>query len=154
MEKLLDRKTLMISTRGLDGEPAISYAPFVQVEGKFYIYLSKAAEHYHNIEKYMRVAIMMIQDEADTQMQFARERLSFKCNAKKLEIVDDSIWNKFDERFSAGMMNALRGLDFDMFELEVLEGRLVQGFGKAFNIKVINNEWQLEAVAGKGHRSK
>ncbi len=50
MENLLkNQKSLMISSLGKDNNPEISYAPFVMIDNKIYLYLSKAANHYYNL---------------------------------------------------------------------------------------------------------
>lgn len=37
------------------------------------------------------------------------------------------------------MIDLLRGLDFSLFELTPLEGRYVVGFGKAFDVNLLEN---------------
>lgn len=61
------RKTIVISSNDADGTPFISYAPFVQHEGKLYIYISAIAEHYDFIEQNETIQIMMLADEQDTK---------------------------------------------------------------------------------------
>ena len=50
------------------------------------------------------------------------------------------------------MMMVLKTLDFDFFELVPLKGRLVKGFGQAFNISLNNSEFQLTQVTSIGHK--
>lgn len=87
MEKLLEQKTIMISSLTEAGEPFISYAPFAKVGEKLYIYLSKTAEHYNNIVKHPKISIMFIKDEAAAKTVFARARLSFSATATRKETV-------------------------------------------------------------------
>ncbi len=151
MEKLLEKQTLMMSTLGEGQIPAISYAPFVKIEDKVYIYISKAANHYHNLLNNPHAAIMMIEDEAEAKVQFARCRLSFNCIATKLDVVNEEAWTMFNERFDEKMMVSLSNLDFDMFELQIKDGRLVKGFGQAFDITIHEGKMKLEQVTGMGH---
>ncbi|MGL4106705.1 HugZ family protein [Clostridium sp. LP20] len=153
MEKLLNKqKTLIISALDKDNKARISYSPFVLDGGKFYIYISKIAEHYNNIVNNNEISIMIIEDEQNVDITFARERVSFKGTARVLED-NQKIIDKFSERQGKSIMDVLVGLDFDVFEIEVSEGRLVKGFGKAFDVKMVDGEFVTEAVViDKGHK--
>ncbi|MGX4600520.1 HugZ family pyridoxamine 5'-phosphate oxidase [Faecalimicrobium sp. JNUCC 81] len=154
MEQLLkNQKSLMISSIDKDNNPAISYAPFVMIGEKIYVYLSKAANHYYNLRDNKKCAVMIIEDESLAQTIFARARLSFDCEAKIVEDVSEDVFNKFDEVHDAKMMAMFKKMDFDMFELDIIQGRLVKGFGQAFDIKFVNGEIQSEQVTGIGHRN-
>lgn len=155
MEQLFNQKTIMISSLTQEGEPFISYAPFVKVEDKVYIYLSKAAEHYFNLLKNPNVAIMMIEDEAKAKTVFARARLSFKATATMMKEVPENIWEAFEEAQGKQMVQMLRKMDFDMFELQLHQGRLVKGFGQAYDVELKDGEWvQKQLTEGFGHRIK
>ncbi|WP_055070468.1 HugZ family protein [Clostridium massiliamazoniense] len=146
MEKLLNKqRTLMISSLDKDNKARISYSPFVNIEDKFYIYISKIAEHYNNIVNNPEVSIMIIEDEQDVDITFARERVSFNGTAKILKD-NEAIIEKLSERQGKSIMDVLVGLDFDVFEIEVKEGRLVKGFGKAFDVKFEDGRFVTKAV--------
>ena len=151
MEQLFKQKSLMISSLTEMGEPFISYAPFAKVGEKIYIYISEAAEHYYNISRNPKIAIMLIEDEAAAKTVFARCRVSFNATARKMEEVSDTIWEAFENVQGQEMLQVLKTLDFDMFELELHHGRLVKGFGKAYNIQFKDGEWIQEQVTGIGH---
>lgn len=155
MEKILkNQKSIMISSLNKDKEASISYAPFAMKENKKYIYISKTAQHYYNLLNHNKCSVMAIEDEKDSKSIFARERVSFNCEAKKLETVDESIFTLFDEVQGAQMMMVLKTMDFDMFELSLINGRLVKGFGKAFDIEIYDGEFKINQVTGIGHPSK
>ena len=155
MEQLFNQKTIMISSLNEGGEPFISYAPFVKVEDKVYIYLSRAAEHYFNLLKNPNVSIMMIEDEAVAKTVFARARVSFKATATMMKEVPENIWETFGEVQGKEMVQMLRKMDFDMFELQLHKGRLVKGFGKAYDVELRNGEWvQTQVTEGFGHSMK
>lgn len=146
MEKILNKqKTLIISSLDNDNKARISYSPFVFDGGKFYIYISKIAEHYNNIVNNNEISIMIIEDEQDVDITFARERISFSGIARIVKDRQDII-DAFSKRQGKSIMDVLVGLDFDLFEIEVSEGRLVKGFGKAFDVKVIDGEFVTEIV--------
>ena len=60
-------KTLVLSTTDENGRPFISYAPFVKMGGKFYIYISRIANHYRHLEERSAVDVMLIADEAESR---------------------------------------------------------------------------------------
>lgn len=154
MENLLkNQKSLMISSIDKDNNPVISYAPFVMIGEKIYVYLSKVADHYYNLRDNKKCSVMLIEDESLAKTIFARARLSFDCEAKMLEEVSESVFDKFDEVHDAKMMAIFKNMDFYMFELDIKLGRLVKGFGQAFEIKFVNGEIQSEQVTGIGHRN-
>ncbi|MDB8551028.1 HugZ family protein [Turicibacter sanguinis] len=151
METLLNQKSLMISSLNENKMPEISYAPFMMKNQKIYIYISKAAAHYHNLVQNPQCSVMLIEDEAACKTVFARERVSFECIASKVESSKELL-ELFGGRQGAQMMMVLKTLDFDFFELVPLKGRLVKGFGQAFNISLNNGEFQLTQVTSIGHK--
>ncbi|MFD0590368.1 HugZ family protein [Paenibacillus sp. GCM10027627] len=143
-------KSVMLSTIGEDGKPFVSNAPFVEHEGKLYVYISRIANHYRYLEERPEVDVMLIEDEANSKNLFARQRARFVGNASNLgnEGYED-IFEKFEQRFGKNMIGMLRGLDFSLFELTVSEGRYVAGFGLAFDIDLAGERFQH--VARDGH---
>lgn len=128
-------KSIFLSTIALDGAPFLSYAPFVEHEGKVYVYLSRIAEHYRNLEANPAVDVMLIADESATKNIFARERARFKGRAANVGNEGyEEVFAKFEEKFGAPTFNMLRTLDFSLFELELAQGRYVVGFGQAFDV--------------------
>lgn len=153
MENLLkNQKSLMISSLGKDEYPEISYAPFVMLENKIYIYLSKAANHYYNLRDNNKCSVMVIEDESVCKTIFARARVSFTCEANMMDFVSDEVFAKFDEVHDAKMMSMFKKMDFDMFELNIKSGRLVKGFGQAYDIKFVDGKAQLTQVTGIGNQ--
>lgn len=129
------RKTIVISSNDADGNPFISYAPFVQHEGKLYIYISAIAEHYDFIEQSETIQIMMLADEQDTKNLFARERLYLKCTAENIGNDDlETIFEKMTAIHGAQLIQLLRTIDMSIFELTPKDGRYVIGFGQAFTV--------------------
>lgn len=153
MENLLkNQKSLVISSIDKDNNPAISYAPFVMIDEKIYVYLSKAANHYYNLRDNKKCAVMIIEDESEAKTIFARARLSFDCESKMLDEVSEDVFTKFDEIHDPKMMAMFKKMDFNMFELDIKVGRLVKGFGQAFEIKFVNGEVKSTQVTGAGEK--
>lgn len=156
MKDLLDRKkTLMISSLDIHGEPSISYSTYVLEKDKIYIYISKTAPHYENIEKNKKIDVMILDDENESASLFARKRVSFKCIAEKLNKDYDKVIDLFKVIHGNNIINTLEKLDFDIFELTILNGRLVKGFGRAYNIMPNNGDFIIEQLTDKdvkGHK--
>lgn len=94
---------------------------------------------------------MMIENEATCKTIFARARLSFECMASKIESTEELL-DLFGERHGRQMMMVLKTLDFDFFELSLVQGRLVKGFGQAFDVTLKDGEFDLTQVAVTGHK--
>ena len=155
MKNLLNtQKTTFMSTLDENNFPQASYAPFVIKEDKMYIYISRITEHYRNLMSNDKISVMIIEDESNSQILFARKRVSFTGTAKKVDSVSDDVLEKFDENHTKKMMDVLKGMDFNFFEISLSKGRLVEGFGKAFDLKYINGDWAQEHVVLDGHKSK
>lgn len=152
MEKLLKQKSVMISSMNQEQFPEVSYAPFMIKENKIYLYLSKAANHYHNLTIKPQCSVMAIEDEETSKNVFARNRVVFSCSAHKMENVEESLLEEFTQIHGAQIMMVLKTLDFDLFELKIEKGRLVKGFGQAFDITIEDNEFKLNQVMGMGHK--
>ncbi|WP_317368092.1 pyridoxamine 5'-phosphate oxidase family protein [uncultured Tyzzerella sp.] len=147
-ELLASKKTTFISSINEDNTPQASYAPYVIINDKMYIYISKVAEHYKNLESNKNTSVMVIEDETNSPVLFARKRVTFKGEATKISQVSDEIKTKFEKIHSKNMMDVLYKMDFDFFEIKLIEGRLVEGFGKAFNLTYNSNtnDWEQEHI--------
>ncbi|MFJ7753096.1 HugZ family protein [Peribacillus muralis] len=142
--------TMVISTKDDNGDPFISYAPFVQHEGKFYIYISKISDHYQFIEANQLISIMLLADEQGSPNLFALERVRFQCTAVNIgNEGHEDIFSKFSENHGAPMMGVLRGLDLSLFELTPIDGRYVIGFGQAFSIDLAGDKFDHVVVDKK-----
>lgn len=132
---IAQKKTVMLSLIDELGQPFASIAACVQHNGKFYVYISKIAEHFQLLEKASVVDALFVADEAVTPNHFATERVRWQCKTALLgNEGHEGVFAKFDEVHNAKMMTVLKGLDFSLFELMPLQGRYVVGFGKAFDL--------------------
>lgn len=141
MENLIkNNKTLIISSLDKENNARISYSPFVYMNNNLYIYISKVAEHYNNILNNGNISVMIIEDEKDAKETFARNRVSFSGKATRIED-NEEILDEFSKKQGENIMNMLRKMDFNIFEISIEKGRYVEGFGKAFDI--ISKDGQL-----------
>ncbi|MET4559130.1 putative heme iron utilization protein [Lysinibacillus parviboronicapiens] len=134
------KKSCVLSLINAEGKPFSSTTPFVRVNRKFYIYISRIAEHFQLLEQAQFVDVLCVADEAITSNSFAAERARWQCTPKHLgSDGHEEVFAIFDKVHSAPMMKLLRTLDFSLFELTPIEGRYVIGFGKAFDIDIVND---------------
>lgn len=131
-------KTMMMATQTEDATPHISYSPYALIEGKYYVFLSALAAHTRHLVERPQASIMLIEDEQDTRNLYARARLSWVAQASLIErqtpLFDLAIAQL--KARTGQTINLLVSLnDFDLFELAPLHGRLVLGFGQAYQIK-------------------
>lgn len=130
-------KTVILNMLDDQGHPFSSTAPFVEKDGKLYIYISQVAEHYRFIENSEWIDVMIAADESETANPFATERVRFRCRPKNIgNEGHEEVFALFNAQFNEKLLDMLRGLDFSLFELTPAEGRYVVGFGLAFDISI------------------
>lgn len=158
MDSLIEsvQSVILASVDGA-GDPLSSYAPFFVDEScRFYIYISSIAKHTSQIRRSKRASVMLIEDESVTENLFARKRLTVDCQALIVDR-DSSDWmhiiSKMESRHGETMSYLKELVDFDLFKLTPGEGRLVLGFGRAYEVSGESLK-DIGYVGGGGHRSK
>ncbi len=136
-ELIQNQKTLLLASRSADGNPAISYAPYVRAAGIFYIFVSHLAKHTQNLLCVPLASVLFIESETAADNLFARKRLTFDCQVMEIDRGDpvfEAILSLMTEQFG-NTVAVLRGLaDFHLLALKPESGQLIAGFGKAFAI--------------------
>ena len=131
-------KTLNLSTLDQNNQPRASYAPFVEDEdGCFYIFVSQLASHTQDLLINSEASILLLEDEKETRQIFARQRISYQCQAEIIEADESSYEEQLDamEKRFGNVVELLRTLpDFLLFRLKPYEGQYVKGFGKAYKL--------------------
>ncbi len=142
-------KTAILATVDKDGFPCASYSPFVSIEGKNYIYISKIADHYSNLENNSKLEVLFLADEATSKILTARKRVRFKATAKKLPRNIENFEHIMD-KFQENMVNTMKMIrtmgDFNLFEINFTEGSYVKGFGQAYKIKPYDESFLTEPI--------
>lgn len=147
-------ESLMLGTVDSEGNPNVSYTPFVIDEEKnIYVFVSGMSVHTNNLHANAKASAMFVEDEKEAKQIFARRRLTYDCTAS-LVGKDNSEWtliaDRFAERFG-GIIDALRSLpDFRIFKLTPYKGLFVIGFGAAYRISGENID-ELMHISGNGH---
>ncbi len=137
---IASQKTLLLSTVTETNQPEISYAPYVRDEqGSFYIFISELASHTRNLLKNKNASIMFIKPESEVRELFARERITFNCDAIEIapeDVVFEQQLYSFHRNFGE-IVTLIKSLtDFHLFALRPVSGQYVVGFGKAFKINM------------------
>jgi len=133
-----DHMTLVMATVDEQGVPNASYAPYVEVEGRFYIYVSELAAHTRNLLDRSDVSVFFVENESLANHPFGRRRVTYQCKAH--EIVRESeqfasTMPRFAEKFGSLIDKTLFHLnDFHLFGLQPVDAVYVQGFARAFEI--------------------
>ena len=133
-----EMRSLQLSTIGEDGVPHCGYTPYLhQTPNSFYIFVSQLAAHTRNLLANKTVAIMIIADEQSTSQIFARTRVHYLCEAKRIApdhsdyepVLDD--YEQLHGK-TAGLLRQLQ--DFILFQLKPQSGQFVMGFGQAYTL--------------------
>ena len=150
--------SIQIASVDKNGLPEVSYSPSVLDNyNNFYVYVSELSKHTENMLNNCNVSLMIIEDETLADIIFARKRVTFSCQAIPIKRDTEEwldIMNRFQEKFGPMMKQLIKMKDFHLIKLKPSFGRLVYGFGKAFDIQG-NNMDDIVHVKGfnqKGHK--
>lgn len=138
-------QSLMLATQDEEGVSDISSAPYVFIDGCYYIFISELAAHTAHLKNAPQAAILLIEDEAVSRNIFARLRLSWVVMARMLATSEKQyleVMHALEARFGStvGLLKSLP--DFRLCELRPQQGRLISGFGKAYSINA-QDLWSL-----------
>jgi heme iron utilization protein len=153
-------KTLQLGTVSGVGAPDCSVAPWVPatvgavgVSAALYIYVSELSAHTANMRGNGRASALLIEDETTAAHLLARRRLTLHCTAEFLgreHLEFSGAMAAFRTRFGAVMTQLERMHDFHLVRLTPQAGRLVAGFGQAYDVDA--QDWsRLSHVKDQGH---
>lgn len=134
-ELIARTQSVVLATVDAEGNPNSSYAPFVEINNRFYILVSFMARHTKNLAEGRKVSAMFIEDESATKQVYARERLTFDVSASQIERDSDD-WNNIVDKLKkrhgkvVDILNEMT--DFILIELSPVKGAYVNGFGSAY----------------------
>ncbi len=136
-----EHRSAILATVGQQGEPHASYAPFLFYENHFYIFVSELAGHTRNLIQEPKCHLMLLRAEQDSPNLFARQRLSFACQATIVDRQEELFAQALQamrERFGPVMATLESLPDFILFQLSPGDGNFVQGFGRAAKVQLLN----------------
>lgn len=130
-------QTLQLATVDAEGNPNVSYAPFVINHGEYQVLISTVARHARNLQAVPKVSLMLIDDECKSREIFARRRLTFDAESRLVER-DSTEWQSAIAALTQRYGEIVTGLsemgDFKLFSFKPTHGLFVKGFGKAFEV--------------------
>lgn len=129
--------TAILASCNPEHQPEASYAPFIESDRQFYVYLSELAAHTGNLSGSGKCAFMLIESEQTASNPFARKRLSMHCEAVKCPRSSaefDQRMNQFADRFGPFFKNIRELGDFHLFRLTPRSGNYVAGFAQAYTL--------------------
>jgi putative heme iron utilization protein len=149
---LSQTRSLILGTTNADGSPLTSYAPFIINEQRqFTIFTSQLAAHTANLQRTGQASVMLIEDEAAATEVFARQRVTFQCQASLLTRDSEEgqqALADYEARFGK-MVGLLKSLpDFQLFKLQPKSGSLVIGFAQAYTLG--GDRFEIVTRRGRG----
>lgn len=130
--------TVHLATTSADGEPDASIAAaLLDADGAFVIYISGLAVHTHNLRAVPRASVLLIETETATPNPFARPRLTFACTAEPIPReapAHTALVAAFRAKFGPTIDVVATLPDFQFIRLLPHRGRVVAGFGAAFEV--------------------
>ncbi len=149
-------QSVVIGTVDEHGLPFSSYAPFVYVDHRTYIFISDVARHAQNLQRTSNASLLFIEDESKTEQIFARRRISLQATSTMInrdETTFDRVMDAFKQKFSQEILSMLIGMqDFNLYELCTDYGEATFGFGEAYNIGGEQMEELVARKGGSGHK--
>ena len=131
-------RTVILGTASPDGVPDASVAAaLLDATGAFVIYVSGLSAHTRNLRANPRASILLAADEAATPNALARRRLSFSCTAEPVSPASPDhaiLVAALREKFGATIDVVAALPDFQLLRLIPQQGRLVLGFGAAYDL--------------------
>lgn len=130
-------QSMLLSTVDTNAEPFVSYSPYVQDdEGNFYVFISTAVKHSHNINATGKAHIMFLEDESKTDHIYARRRMYFTADAQAVQEDEkvEAIHTLFKKRFGEKVSFFSMMKDSKFYQFIPRDGNFVLGFGAAFKI--------------------
>lgn len=131
-------RTLIMASLTPEGDPYASTAPFIRMDGDFYILISTVAQHGCNLLRSKKVSLLFAEDESNTRQPFARQRITLDASVREVPH-DDRLFlqaiGRLKAHFDAELVASLLEMgDFHLFRLSPVSGSVVMGFGRAYRL--------------------
>ena len=135
--------TIILGTAAPDGAPEASVAAaLLDADGAFVIYISGLAAHTRHLRANPRASVLLLEPEATPGNPLARRRLTFACTAEAIareSAAHADLILSFRQKFGATIDMVSTLPDFQFVRLHPQSGRVVAGFGAAFEVN--QHDW-------------
>jgi hypothetical protein len=130
--------TVILGTAAPDGTPDASVAAtLLEADGAFVIYISGLAAHTRHLRVNPRASVLLLEPENTPGNPLARRRLTFACTAEPVareSSAHAALVLAFRQKFGATIDVVSTLPDFQFVRLQPQSGRVVAGFGAAFEV--------------------
>ena len=127
-----ENSTMVLATKTLNNQAEVSYVPYIYFDHKYYIILGQIATHYQNIMEQKAFQGMIIESEQSAVNTFFRRRVIFNFIYEKI-----NNGNEVVEQFAlkhGELVKTTLSMDFNIFELKLVDARVILGPGQAFRL--------------------
>ena len=128
--------SVLLGTINSEGQPNVTYAPFLKHENENYMYISEIGDHYDNLKNNGKLEVSFLEDESKAKAITVRGRVRYASDFEFLP--RDEKFEKVMDVFEANAGNTMTVMrkmtDFHLVKLNFLDGRFVKGFGQAYTI--------------------
>lgn len=130
--------TVILGTAAADAAPDASVAAtLLDPDGAFVVYISGLAAHTRHLRANPRASVLLLEPEATPGNPLARRRLTFACTAEPVareSAAHAELVLAFRQKFGATIDVVSTLPDFQFVRLHPQSGRVVAGFGAAFEV--------------------
>ena len=135
MELLQTTRTLQLATVDHQGQPDASLVPYLYDQHTLWILVSTLSRHTLHLQQHPQVSVLIYNNEITAANPFAIPRLTLYCHAQQQPLSNyHALLDIMGEKLGNTVSVVRQLTDFCLFQLTPHSGRLVAGFGKAFNI--------------------
>lgn len=145
--------SVVLGTVNQEGHADTSYAPVLQKDHKFYVYISELAVHTPNLLNHLNASLLFIEPEDKARNLFKRKRSTIRVTAETIARNSETfheIMNDYAEHFGKIMRNLSGSKDFHLFELTPQHATFVRGFAQAYRISGKKLD-QIQHMGDRGH---
>ncbi len=135
LQQLLEKSAVLsLAVINEQQEPEASLVPFLYDSDCFWVFVSQLSGHTQHLLKAPNVSVLIFNTEEKMKNPFAIQRVSASCQVSIERERRDEILDRMTQKLGE-TVSLLRQLgDFHLFKLAPNNGRLIAGFGQAFDI--------------------
>lgn len=135
LSKLLEKSvTLSLGTINQKQRAEVSLVPFLYHMDCFWIFVSELSKHTQHLTAHSEASVLVRNEEDKIANPFSIVRLSATCQVELESNMREEILDVMTLKLGKTVLLLRQLEDFRLFRLKPVDGRLVAGFGKAFDV--------------------